>query len=324
MKPIPSPALALLFAAAAALAAAPIAAAERSWPHDILRETFGFTRETQSDVPWSALVQGCPARDCIPSIDEPRFVPRAEARFLEDGDVVLGLARGGAARAYPTHILDRHEIVNDVVAGEPIAITWCPLCGSGLAFVRVVDGAPVELGVSGLLRESDLVFYDRRTSSLWQQVTGVAFAGPLRGRRLEPVPIAVATWRSWREAHPETLVLAGASAGADKSGYGDYATSERLLFPVSRQSGRLHPKSVVWGVELAGGALAVTERRLTDSGPVAAEVGGVALEIARAPDGSVLVVRADGGAAPVAHRMFWFAWFTFHPDTGLVDDKERR
>lgn len=313
----------LLLAAFAVLSAAgpSLSAAERRWPRDIRRETFGFSDSTPSDVPWSEVVQGCAARDCIVAIDQPRLLARDKARFLFDSDLVLGLERSGLARAYPAYILDRHEIVNDVVAGEPIAITWCPLCGSGLAFVRRLDGETVELGVSGLLRESDLVFYDRKTKSLWQQVTGRAFAGPLRGRRLDRVPISVTTWGRWRASHPSTEVLANDNARPLRPAYGDYSSSERLMFPVSRRSPRLHPKTIVWGIEVDGGAIAVAEERLSAGSPVAAEVGGQRLEISRRPDGLVRATRADG-VELVAHRMFWFAWYTFHPETRLLTGKE--
>ncbi|MFN7943099.1 MAG: DUF3179 domain-containing protein [Thermoanaerobaculia bacterium] len=313
---------ALLAVAAVALVPRPAAAAERRWPTDILRETFGYTAETPSDVPWAELVQGCQKRDCIPSIDAPRFVRAAEARDLAPDDLVLGVVRGGAARAYPAWILDRHEIVNDRFGDEPVAVTWCPLCGSGLAFLSRLNGEPVALGVSGLLRESDLVFYDRKTNSLWQQVTGTAFTGPVRGQRLEPIPIAVTEWRRWREAHPETEVLASDSVRDPKPAYGDYTSSERILFPVSRTSRALHPKSVVWGIEVGGGSIAVPEERLAAGTLVTAEVGGQRLEISRRADGSVRAARADG-VELVAHRMFWFAWYTFHPETRLLTGKEK-
>lgn len=307
---------------AVSLVPRPSTAAERRWPTDILRETFGYTAQTPSDVSWAELVQGCPERDCIPSIDTPRFVRASEAADLAADDLVLGVVRGGAARAYPAWILDRHEIVNDRFGDEPIAVTWCPLCGSGLAFVRRLGGETVELGVSGLLRESDLVFYDRKTKSLWQQVTGTAFAGPARGQRLEPIPIAVTEWRRWRAAHPETEVLASDGVRGPKPAYGDYTSSERLLFPVSRKSRALHPKTVVWGIEVAGGSLAMTEERLAAGSPVAVEVEGRRLEVSRRPDGSVRAAREDG-VELVAHRMFWFAWYTFHPDTQILAAEEK-
>lgn len=108
-------------------------------------------------------MQGCGRPDCIPSIDNPRFVAAAEAGFLADEDIVTAVELDGDARAYPVAILDYHEIVNDVTAGRPVAVTYCPLCGSGLVFERVFGGRTVEFGVSGLLHNNDLVLYDRAT-----------------------------------------------------------------------------------------------------------------------------------------------------------------
>lgn len=303
---------------------ASLSAAERRWPTDILRETFGYGEETPTDVPWSELVQGCDERDCIPAIDQPQFVDAAGASFLVDGDLVVGLARNGVSRAYPAYILDRHEIVNDAFGDERITITWCPLCGSALAFVGTLEGKPLSLGVSGLLRESDLVFYDRETRSLWQQVTGTAFAGPLRGRRLEAVAVSVTTWGRWRAAHPATEVLSTDSARPDRPAYGDYTSSERLMFPVSRRSARLHPKTVVWGIEQDGASAAITERRLEQGGPVELELGDSRVRAERLPDGSVAAQRIADGRAVVAHRMFWFAWYTFHPGTTIEDEESER
>ncbi len=93
--------------------------------------------DSPTDVPWDEVKQGCPQRDCIPSLDRPKVVAAADADFLDDEDLVLALDRGGVRWAYPTRILNYHEIVNDTVAGTPIAITYCPLCGSGVAFRRV-------------------------------------------------------------------------------------------------------------------------------------------------------------------------------------------
>lgn len=303
----------------ATLVAAPLAvAAGRSWPTHILSQTFGYTDQTPSDVPLGELFQGCPKRDCIPSIDRPIFLTARKAKFLRPQDLVLGLVRGGTARAYPTYILDRHEIVNDTVDGEPIAITWCPLCGSGLAFSRQLDGQAVELGVSGLLRESDLVFYDRTTYSLWQQVTGTAFVGPARGKYLEPIALAVTTWERWRSQHPDTVVLANDRRRPSKPAYGDYRTSERLMFSVSRTSGVLHPKAVVWGVELDGGSVVASEHHLSSGEAVRFKVGRSEVELRQNADGSVRATLLPEGRELVAHRMFWFAWYTFHPDTQLA------
>jgi hypothetical protein len=247
---------------------------------------------------------------------------------LEDQDLVLGLEHGGVVRAYPAFILNHHEIVNDSLGGVPIAITYCPLCGSGVAFRRELDGEAVEFGVSGLLHNSDLILYDRASESLWQQITGKAISGPHRGEVLTPVPLAMTTWVEWRTAHPATEVLV-ADRGrllsiSNKQPYGDYDQSQRLMFPADSAAKRfLHPKQVVHGLRLPEGAVAVTERRLQNENPLRASVGELALEWQRSADGSVTVTRNDTGERLSAHRMFWFAWYSFNTDTALLDTENR-
>ncbi len=307
---------------AATLATASLAEERKPrFANDILRETFGFSADTPSDVPLAQLQQGCPARDCIPSIDHPKFVGAADAKFMDDDDLVLAVDHAGVVRAYPTFILNHHEIVNDVIAGTPVAITWCPLCGSGLAFERVLDGSAVEFGVSGVLNESDLVMYDRRSNSLWQQISARAFIGPCRGRTLTAFPVAMTTWGEWKAAHPATEVLStDTGSGADyseKSPYASYESSDRVMFPVSHVSQLARPKEVVYGLRLAKGAFAVTEALLRAKGSVDIEHQGELLHWRRNAAGQVTVtVGADPQPLPT-HRMYWFSWYTFNPDTRL-------
>ncbi|PIV33627.1 MAG: hypothetical protein COS34_06710 [Lysobacterales bacterium CG02_land_8_20_14_3_00_62_12] len=287
---------------------------------NILADTFQVTTAADADVPLEQIHQGCPARDCIPAIDDPQFLPAAKADRLAADDLVIGIAIAGAVRAYPTFILDHHEIVNDTVAGTPVAITWCPLCGSGLAFERVLDGKPVQFGVSGLLHESDLVMYDRASNSLWQQVSATAIAGPRRGQKLARFPVTMTTWGEWLGAHPDTQVLSTATGHdgdySNKTPYADYVRSDRILFPVQRNSQLSSPKTVVYGVQLPTGAVAVTEALLRDQGQLDIEHQGQSLHWQRDAAGAVDVRAASGEHYP-ALRMYWFAWFTFHPDTIL-------
>lgn len=307
------------------LAPGQVGAQERRWETDIIRDTFGFGADTPTDVPWDELLQGCGQRDCIPSIDKPRFVAAADADFLADEDIVMAIDLDGDARAYPVAILNYHEIVNDVIAGRPVAVTYCPLCGSGLVFERAFGGRTVEFGVSGLLRNNDLVLYDRATESLWQQITGRAFAGPMRGEELRALPVAMTRWGTWRASHPGTRVLSSDTGFdrpyANKTPYGDYDSSDRLLFPVALDR-RLHPKTVVYGVEMAGASFAVTERALEAEGSI--EQGGEpGLKWELAHSGQVEASRLDTGEPLVAHRMFWFAWYSFHTDTQLYDGQRQ-
>lgn len=305
------------------LAPALSAAQGRMFEMDILTDTFGFDEATPKNVALADLHQGCPHRDCIPSIDEPDFVKADEAIFLKDTDVVLTIVRGDDVRAYPTRILNFHEIVNDVVDGEPIAITYCPLCGSGLAFHREVGGQVTEFGVSGVLHNSDLVMYDRRTETLWDQIEGKGIVGELTDTKLVMLPTSMSRWARWRKAHPDTLVLSmdtGFDEDYSTDPYADYGASDRIVFPVSGTDGRLGPKTVVYGAYVDDTYVAWTHRLLASRRTVTDQVSGRALEVTMREDGSVMV-RDDAGVEFVPVRLFWFAWFAFHPDT-LVRDLE--
>jgi thiol-disulfide isomerase/thioredoxin len=163
-----------------------------------------------ADLDLGLLDLGCPARDCIPSIDQPEFETPTEAQgWLKPTDLVVSVTYNGATKAYPVKILNWHEIVNDDFNGEPLAITFCPLCNSALVFRRpIVDGRTLEFGVSGRLYKSDLVMYDRQTASFWSQIEGRAIIGPLAGQRLEYVPTEMMTWQKWQERYSIAWVLA--------------------------------------------------------------------------------------------------------------------
>ena len=294
-------------------------AGAQSWPTDILDETFGYGPDTPSDVPWKEVMQACGFRDCIPSLDAPNYVTASDAGFLDESDLVMAIEIDGDARAFPIAILNFHEIVNDEIGNRPVAITYCPLCGSGMAFHRNVGGRTLDFGVSGLLRNSDLILYDRATESLWQQITGRAFAGPLRGQSLEFFPVTLTQWSKWRSAHPHTLVLS-TDTGFDrpytkKSPYGNYDSRRRLLFPVSFDR-KLHPKTVVHGVEVDGKAYAVTAEALAASGTIK-QPGSPGVQWTIQTSGEVQALRLDNSDPLVTHRMFWFAWYSFHTTTEI-------
>ena len=153
------------------------------------------------------ILPGGPPRDGIPAIDKPKFINAAEVDYLADDDRILGVFRNGVAKAYPIRILNWHEIVNDRLQDEAVAITFCPLCGTGMAFQARVDGQAKLFGVSGLLYKSDVLLYDRETESLWSQISRQAVSGPMKGQRLAMVPTSHTTWADWRERHPDTQVL---------------------------------------------------------------------------------------------------------------------
>jgi hypothetical protein len=208
-------------------------------------------------VPADQIISGGPPPDGIPSIDNPKFVSAANASswLSNDYDSVIGISLNGDVRAYPLQILVWHEIVNDVVGGVPIAITYCPLCYSTQAFVRQINGTAVQFGTSGKLYNNNLVMYDRLTKSLWSQIWGQAIAGNLTGQKLQRVPVDVTTWGAWRKLHPNTLVLSrqtGFNRDYSDDPYGNYYFTNGIYFPLSHLDARLPQKTVVLGLTIGG------------------------------------------------------------------------
>lgn len=159
-------------------------------------------------VDLSEIMSGGVPRDGIPPVDEPRFVSvRQAAKWVGQREPVIMLVIGTDARAYPLQILTYHEIVNDVVDERPVAVTFCPLCYSAIVFDRLADGRPLDFGVSGMLRNSDLIMYDRQTQSLWQQIEGEAIVGTLTGTRLEPIAAQIVSFRQFADRYPSGRVL---------------------------------------------------------------------------------------------------------------------
>jgi hypothetical protein len=232
------------------------------------------------------VVSGGPAKDGIPSIDRPRFVAAHEARFLDEEDVVFGFVHRGAVRAYPQLVLVWHEIVNDVVGGAPVSVTYCPLTGSAMAFEGRSSGRALAFGTTGQLVNSNLLMYDRVTNSEWPQLLARAIDGSEKGSRLTEHPLVWTTWGRWRRAHPETAVLStttGFSRAYGNDPYGSYTprsgyyASGGTIFPVIAESDRLPPKEVVVGVKSAGARVAIRRARIQRSGTLSLQAGGTPL-----------------------------------------------
>ena len=261
-------------------------------------------------------------RDGIPSIDEPKFVAAEDADFLRDDDRVIGVERSGLSKAYPIRILDYHEVVNDDYDGEAILVTYCPLCYTGMVFSAQAKDFGLKFGVSGLLYNSDVLLYDRRTGSLWSQILSKAIAGPLKGMTLPPVTASHTTWRNWRARHPDTLVLStetGFRRDYRESPYREYARSRSLMYPVKERNKAFGNKALVLGVRLGdtSKAYAFKELKKTGEQTVTDNVAGRPVTIEwSAEDDFAMVLDADGNELPSVIA-YWFAWYAFHPGTEI-------
>lgn len=225
--------------------------------------------------------------DSIPPIDDPRFLTASDVSFLVPREPVLAIEIEGDARAYPLQILTWHEIVNDTVGGEPVSVTYCPLCNTGIAFRRpTVNGQVLDFGTSGKLYRSNLVMWDRQTESYWLQGTGQAVFGDLTGMQLEFVPAQILSWGDWRAAHPDGKVLSRNTGHDRPYGANPYELYDRIDsapsfgFPREEADPRLPAKARVLGV--FGGGETVTfpyeeleSRARGEWAAVSAEVGGL-------------------------------------------------
>lgn len=288
------------------------------------------------------MMSGGPPPDGIPAIDDPQFVA-AEAADLDPGEPVIGFVHGGEARAYPHRIVVFHEIVNDEVAGLPVAITYCPLTATSLGFKR----GDTTLGVSGQLLNSNLVMYDRDSESYFAQIAATGITGEHRGRTLDEVDVTWTTWGRWRAVHPETLVLSEDTGylrnyGRDPYGSYDppsgYYERDGTIFPLMHDSDRLHAKTMVVGGrtaersvyfvldELARDRVQATENFVAVYDPVLHTGriyanGGEVPEIAEAADGRYQMAGETYEAdelplkSVIPIEAFFFAWHAFYPDS---------
>ncbi len=290
----------------------------REWP-----ET-RFEESAISD--WTEIRSGGPPKDGIPAIDAPEMVDVAMATGLSEREPVITLELGQArARAYPVRYLIWHEIVNDSVGSVPVAVTFCPLCNSGMTFDRRVAGRVLTFGVTGKLRNSDMVMFDRETQSWWQQAIGEAIVGELTGNRLTTLPAWTESWSQFRTRNPQGLVMARPTNHERDYGRNPYVGYDSLprpfLYDGENPPHGIHPLERV--VRVGNRAWPLT--RLSEAGQV--EEAGVAiswqggqasaLDSARISDGrEVGNIRVrDANGQDVAHDvMFAFAFHAFWPD----------
>ncbi len=287
-------------------------------------DSMGFDLSRHA-IPPELIVSGGPPKDGIPAIDAPKFLAAEDAAFLRPDDRVVGIVIAGEARAYPLRILNWHELVNDEIGGRPIAVSYCPLTASAVVFDRRTrdEETVLSFGVSGLLYESNVLMYDRRTESLWSQLAGEAVTGQMMGTTLQTVPSELTTWEHWRTQHPETRVLSPKTGFAReyfRDPYASYAESDAVMFPPSRRDSRLAAKQLVLGVTVGRRHKAYPlDQLVLAGGKITDRLGEVQFEIEADRRTATLHVTKPSRTAEWIRttRAYWFAWAVFHPDTAL-------
>ena len=264
-------------------------------------------------------------RDTIKPIYVPVYDPVQSGDWLLDDDLVIGYVAGDEVYAYPVKIMNLHEIVNDYIDDVPVAVTYCPLCASGVVFRRDLDGQDLVFGNTSALYESDMVMYDHQTGSYWFQVMGEAIVGPLTGKRLTLLPSVTTSWREWTREYPQTRVLSK-NLGLLGGGFGNpyerdslddvrgYVNRGQFVFPVSmdKLDGRLRFGDLAMAVQLgdahkAYSLMGSSDWLLND------RVGG---------EGIVVLFGADGAFGQAFYRTVDAEKLSFDLVDGAVRDSQ--
>lgn len=274
-------------------------------------------------------------KDNIPAIDNPEFKPAVEETNIPGQEPVVAFSHDGVARAYPLRYLMWHEIVNDTIAGLPVAVTYCPLCNTSIVFERTLDGKSVTFGTSGKLRHSDLIMYDRSEENWWQQFNGEAIVGARAGEKLKALPSTLISFDLFRERFPNGEVLLPSRAHSRQFGTNPYNRYDGNQFPFLFR-GEL-PTDIDAMMRIAfvqePSPIAVTLPYLQENAPV--EIDGFefrwqagqasALDTSLIADGrdvgniEVFSIGDDGSREPVVYAVtFAFAARAFIPELEIV------
>ena len=226
--------------------------------------------------------------DSVPSLNQPPFVPASQANFMQDGEPVIGVAAHGVAKAYPVWMMYVHEAVNDTIGPDPVVVTWCQLCQTGIVYSRKIGGQVLTFGVEGVLWRDNEVLFDRQTGSLWSQGKAQAIQGKYTGTKMAYYSSSEMTWKDWRALHPDTLVMEKQTE-MDKAGLTErqksYLTNERVgITGRTHAGGALPPKVFVVGFFVKGQPYAVAMNDLRERGFLQANAGGVPVVVVATPD----------------------------------------
>jgi hypothetical protein len=300
---------------------------------------FGAPSQFETDfskhsVPYSEILSGGPPKDGIPALKDPQFVSVSEAdSWLKPVEPVILVQVEDDARAYPIQILIWHEIANDTVGGEPLVVTFCPLCNTAIAFKRTVNGQVLDFGTTGRLRYSNLIMYDRQTETWWQQATGEAIVGELLGTQLAFYPASMISWQDFKSLHPDGEVLSRETGYPRSYGSNPYLGYDDVNNPPFLYRGpdtprQLPPVARVLTIDLNGEAVAYPYETLEKIGAANDTVGGEAVVVfwqagtVSPLDRATTASGRDVGAAAAFSRTIDEQILTFAANNGTIKDNE--
>lgn len=279
------------------------------------------TQRVKHSIALTDIRQGCFRQDCIPSVDAPTYVSPDKLRgVLDPNSIGIALTYKDEQQYYPFPMLETHELVNATVGGDPLLISYCPLCGTGIVFSREVAGVVYEFGVSGMLWNSNLLMYNRADQlsdrNLWSQVLGEAVVGGKTGTSLTVIPSDIMTFAQWREQYPDGQVL---STGTPQDPYNQqyFAVARQFAPNFDETTSVLAPDAYVYGIEVEEKVIAVTEA-VVAAAPSTRIFDGVSVTVERSASGQVSFI-AEGVVLPDIEG-FWFSLKAAYPDVIVWDN----
>lgn len=285
-----------------------------------LANSFPDTDFSKASPKLEQAISGGPPKDGIPAIDQPKFIPLSDFDRPDSVQAIV-LVGENQTRVYPYNILTWHEIVNDEFEGEPVAITFCPLCGSAIVFNRTLpDGTVSTFGVSGYLLESNMIMYDRNTENLWQQSTGKTLAGTFHEAQLSLEPFQLLTLGEIRDTYSNAVVLSentGYQRDYARNPYAGYETNNSFVFEPSGIDATFAPKTIMAVFRDGETTFAAPWLELREAGSATVTSDGATYTLTVTDAGELTIADTSGDMFPFYFEM-WFSVAVQHPDTLTV------
>lgn len=286
-----------------------------------LQKLFSETDWSKSDPNLSNALSGGPSKDGIPALESPKFVPLADADYADSVQAIV-LTNKTETKVYPYNILTWHEIVNDTFGGVPVAVTFCPLCGSAIVYNRTLpDGTVSTFGVSGSLLESNMIMYDRKTENLWQQSTGRSLAGSFFPNELSLHPLQLMTIGEVRTSFPKASIMStdtGHNRNYYKNPYAGYDTNNAFAFEPSDIDKTLPAKSIVAVFKNDNSIpIAVPWLKLREAKEVSETISGTSYNLKVSDNGELTISDNAGSSYPFYFEM-WFSFSVQHGDNSVL------
>lgn len=288
-----------------------------------LLESFKKTDWSMADSTIEKAISGGPAKDGIPALENPSFVNLSQTSQSDEVQAIV-VTDGDTVKAFPYNILIWHEIINDTVNGQPVAVTFCPLCGSAAVYERTLNGDETTFGVSGSLIESNMVMFDRDSETLWQQTSGKAIAGKHFGADLQRVEFQLLTFSEIRSKYPNAQVVSedtGHNRDYQRNPYAGYETDESFYFAPSKTDERYPSKSIFVVFSVDETSVGIPWLSIKEDTPYATTVNDQIIRFEKV-DGELNLLDSSEKTIPFYFEM-WFSWAVQHQENGIVYDPSK-